>query len=89
MTQSNYGSLYSVFVFLLAFSIINFYVTKIKEDKRMKLEIFKKAEEKKAAALKMDENWKNLWNDVWTCNDHRATCYQWEIFSDFRNNFVK
>lgn len=92
MAQTSYGSLYSVFVFVLAFSIINFYVTKIKEDKRMKLQILKKAEEKKAAAIKFDENWKATWNDVWMCNsnsNYQATCHSLEIFSETRDNFVK
>lgn len=89
MAQTSYGSLYSVFVFVLAFSIINFYVTKIKEDKRMKLDILKKAEEKKAAAIKFDENWKILWNDVWMCHNYRETCHSLEIFSETRDNFVK
>lgn len=89
MAQSSYGSLYSVFVFLLAFSIINFYVTKIKEDKRIKLEILKRAEEKKAAALKIGENWKILWSDVWMCNNYQSTCHSLEIFFETRNNFVK
>lgn len=90
MAQTSYGSLYSVFVFVLAFSIINFYVTKIKEDKRMKLEILKKAEEKKVAAIKFDENWKATWNDVWMCNsNYQATCHCLEIFSETRDNFVE
>lgn len=89
MSESNYSSLYSVFVFVLAFSIINFYVTRIKEDKRIRMEILKRAEETKTTAEKIDQNWKNLWNDIWMCHNYQATCHSLEVFSETRNNFLK
>jgi hypothetical protein len=55
MSDKAYGSLYSIFVFLLVFSIINFYAKKIKEEKAWQKELTMRNENK---ILRQDEEHK-------------------------------
>lgn len=78
-------SLYSVFIFLLAFSIINFYARKVKEEKRWKMENQKIIDAKafesfKEAELKLKAQ-RQFWDKISQCNDfHQFLCGRWEIF---------
>lgn len=82
MSDSGYKSLYSVFIFLLAFSIINFYAKKVREEKLFKLEHQKmknllKAQKGKEAQGEV----KTIWNDISICFDyHEFNCHRLDIF---------
>lgn len=84
MTDSGYKSLYSVFIFLLAFSIINFYAKKVKEEKRFKLENLKIKDLKAMEKVKETEEVKPIWNDVLKCYDDRQmSCNILDIFLSY------
>lgn len=82
MSDSGFKSIYSVLIFIIAFSIINFYAKKVKEEKRFKLEYAKLKE------MKIVEEGKNLtgqksafWQNISTCNESdRYSCNKLEVF---------
>lgn len=84
MSDSGYKSLYSVLIFLLAFSIINFYARKIKDEKRFKLEQLKINELKLLETEKkfyQNKRQVQVWTNLTCCRDcHQRTCHRLEIF---------
>lgn len=75
---------------VLAFSILSFYVGKIKDDKRTRLEILKRKEEKFAMELLQNEKEKQkvIWSDTWTCRENQQfECHQLEVFLHRDVNF--
>lgn len=84
MSETGYGSLYSVFVFLLAFSIINFYASKVKEEKRFRLEQIKINDLKLLEKAKEAERikWIEWKRNLMSCPEDSQlfSCHHMEIF---------
>lgn len=87
MSDSGYKSLYSVFIFLLAFSIINFYARKVKEDKRFRLEQQKMKEARVEETLERFANQKVFWENVSSCVELDFACHLMDVFL-LRCNFI-
>lgn len=79
MSESGYKSLYSVFIFLLAFTIINFYANKVKEEKRFKIEHQKMKEMKIVEQLKAQNRHDEMFGGIFKCRDFQS-CHFMEIF---------
>lgn len=83
MSDSGLKSLYSVFIFILAFSIITFYSKRIKEEKRFKLEAKRFNELRELEKLKDIERQKRqkFWKDIMVCDEfQKFSCKSLDIF---------
>ena len=81
MSEGGYKSIYSVFIFLLAFSIVNFYATKMKEERRFRMAILKAKELKATEQNKTNFKAKQFWDQAAVClKTHELECQWTEIF---------
>jgi regulator of PEP synthase PpsR (kinase-PPPase family) len=82
MSESSLKSIYSIFIFLLAFSIINFYAKKAKEEKRFKLEQQKLREMKVLETKEVHESVvRDMWVNMSTCKEiDRFSCNKFDAF---------
>lgn len=82
MSESGYKSLYSVFIFILAFSIINFYATKMKDERRFRIENQKIKDYKLLEQIKNDQRMKQHLESFKMCYDYQQfNCLQLEVFT--------
>lgn len=87
MSENAYKSIYSVFIFLLAFSIINFYATKMKEERRFRIANQKAKELKILEQTKLNLKTKQFWDQASVCTvNQERNCRSIQIFV-LRYNF--
>lgn len=77
--DSGYKTLYSVLIFILAFSIINFYASKMKEERRFKIESQKIKDQR--ILDQANQKMKEFVENFGFCQDYQKfSCHHLEVF---------